>query len=32
MRLIPEPPGEIKEGSEILFNGKDISTYVRKRT
>lgn len=25
MRLIPEPPGEIKEGSKILFDGKDIS-------
>ena len=24
MRLIQAPPGEIKEGSEILFNGKDI--------
>lgn len=24
MRLIQMPPGEIKEGSEILFNGKDI--------
>jgi len=24
MRLIQTPPGEIKEGSEILFNGKDI--------
>ncbi|KGM99489.1 ABC transporter ATP-binding protein [Clostridium botulinum] len=24
MRLIPMPPGEIKEGSEILFEGKDI--------
>lgn len=25
MRLIPEPPGEIKKGSKILFDGKDIS-------
>ena len=25
MRLIPEPPGEIKKGSQILFDGKDIS-------
>lgn len=24
MRLIPTPPGEIKEGSKILFDGKDI--------
>ncbi|MFL0269824.1 ABC transporter ATP-binding protein [Candidatus Clostridium radicumherbarum] len=24
MRLIQTPPGEIKEGSEILFNGQDI--------
>ncbi|KYH35556.1 oligopeptide transport ATP-binding protein OppD [Clostridium tepidiprofundi DSM 19306] len=24
MRLIPEPPGEIKEGSKILFNGKNV--------
>lgn len=24
MRLIQTPPGEIKEGSEILFDGKDI--------
>lgn len=24
MRLIQTPPGEIKEGSEILFNGKNI--------
>lgn len=24
MRLIQTPPGEIKEGSEILFNGNDI--------
>jgi len=24
MRLIQTPPGEIKQGSEILFNGKDI--------
>lgn len=26
MRLIPEPPGEIKKGSQILFDGKNIST------
>jgi len=25
MRLIPEPPGEIKKESQILFDGKDIS-------
>jgi oligopeptide transport system ATP-binding protein len=25
MRLIQTPPGEIKEGSEILFDGKDIT-------
>jgi len=25
MRLIPEPPGEIKKGSQILFDGRDIS-------
>ncbi|GCD12960.1 ABC transporter ATP-binding protein [Clostridium tagluense] len=25
MRLIPEPPGEIKKSSKILFDGKDIS-------
>ncbi|WP_251860957.1 ABC transporter ATP-binding protein [Clostridium sp. Marseille-Q2269] len=24
MRLIQEPPGEIKKGSEIIFNGKNI--------
>ena len=24
MRLIQTPPGEIKEGSQILFNGKDV--------
>ncbi|WP_097027594.1 ABC transporter ATP-binding protein [Clostridium peptidivorans] len=24
MRLIPTPPGDIKEGSQILFDGKDI--------
>src|SRR3712207_5150190 len=24
MGLIPMPPGEIKEGSEILFDGKDV--------
>ncbi len=24
MRLIKTPPGEIKKGSEIVFNGKDI--------
>ncbi|CAM2776109.1 ABC transporter ATP-binding protein [Hathewaya histolytica] len=24
MRLIPEPPGEIKKGSKILFEGKNI--------
>ncbi|WP_125152758.1 ABC transporter ATP-binding protein [Clostridium rectalis] len=24
MRLIPTPPGEIKEGSQIIFEGKDI--------
>ncbi|OPJ59045.1 ABC transporter ATP-binding protein [Clostridium oryzae] len=24
MRLIQTPPGEIKEGSEILYNGKDL--------
>ena len=30
MRLIPEPPGEIKEGSKILFDGKDISTMSEK--
>lgn len=24
MRLIPTPPGEIKEGSEIIFQGKNI--------
>ena len=30
MRLIPEPPGEIKEGSKILFDGKDISLMSEK--
>jgi oligopeptide transport system ATP-binding protein len=30
MRLIPEPPGEIKEGSKILFDGKDISKMSEK--
>ena len=30
MRLIPEPPGEIKEGSQILFDGKNISTMSEK--
>lgn len=24
MRLIPTPPGDIKEGSQILFDGKDV--------
>ena len=30
MRLIPEPPGEIKKGSQILFDGKNISTMSEK--
>ena len=30
MRLIPEPPGEIKKGSKILFDGKDISIMSEK--
>ncbi|MBZ9688687.1 ABC transporter ATP-binding protein [Clostridium estertheticum] len=30
MRLIPEPPGDIKEGSKILFDGKDISLMSEK--
>ena len=30
MRLIPEPPGEIKKGSKILFDGKDISLMSEK--
>ncbi|MBU3146491.1 ABC transporter ATP-binding protein [Clostridium sp. CF012] len=30
MRLIPEPPGEIKEGSKMLFDGKDISLMSEK--
>ncbi|MGH4124884.1 MAG: ABC transporter ATP-binding protein [Clostridium sp.] len=30
MRLIPEPPGEIKEGSKILFDGKDVSLMSEK--
>ena len=30
MRLIPEPPGEIKEGSQILFDGKNIGTMSEK--
>lgn len=28
--LIQSPPGEIKEGSEIIFNGKDITKYSEK--
>jgi oligopeptide transport system ATP-binding protein len=31
MRLIPEPPGEIKPGSRILFNGESILEYSEKR-
>ena len=30
MRLIPEPPGEIKKESQILFDGKNISTMSDK--
>jgi oligopeptide transport system ATP-binding protein len=30
MRLIPEPPGEIKKGSQILFDGKNIGTMSEK--
>ncbi len=30
MRLIPEPPGEIKEGSNILFDGRDVSLMSEK--
>ncbi|MGV8981349.1 ABC transporter ATP-binding protein [Clostridium sp.] len=30
MRLIPEPPGEIKEGSQILFDGRDVSLMSEK--
>lgn len=30
MRLIPEPPGEIKEGSKILFDGRDVSLMSEK--
>ncbi|AWZ49150.1 ABC transporter ATP-binding protein [Hathewaya limosa] len=30
MGLIPMPPGEIKEGSEILFDGKDVVKMSKK--
>jgi oligopeptide transport system ATP-binding protein len=30
MGLIQTPPGEIKEGSEILYNGKNILKYTNK--
>lgn len=30
MGLISTPPGEIKEGSEIIFNGKDLLKYSEK--
>lgn len=30
MGLIQTPPGEIKDGSEILYNGKDILKYSEK--
>ena len=30
MRLIPEPPGEIKAGSNILFDGRDVSLMSEK--
>ncbi|MBU3189876.1 ABC transporter ATP-binding protein [Clostridium bowmanii] len=30
MRLIPEPPGEIKKGSKILFDGRDVSLMSEK--
>ncbi|MCM0650622.1 ABC transporter ATP-binding protein [Clostridium swellfunianum] len=30
MRLIQTPPGEIKEGSQILFEGKNIATMSEK--
>lgn len=30
MGLIKTPPGEIKEGSEILYHGKDILKYSKK--
>ena len=31
MRLIQEPPGEIKKGSKIFFNGKNILDYDKKK-
>ena len=31
MRLIKTPPAEIKEGSEILFEGEDILKFDKKR-
>ena len=31
MRLIQGPPGEIKKGSKILYNGKNILDYDKKK-
>jgi oligopeptide transport system ATP-binding protein len=31
IRLISEPPGEIKPGSQIIFNGQDVLAYGEKR-
>ena len=31
MRLIKTPPGEIKDGSQILYKGKDVLKMDKKR-
>jgi len=31
LRLLPEPPAEIKEGSSILFDGEEVLTMNKKR-
>ena len=31
LRLLPEPPAEIKEGSSILFDGEEVLTMKKKR-